>query len=89
MREIIYEGIKFKEPDFVGDNNSCHGKVRIAIKNKILKRGVCEICGKTQVFAHHEVYSDYLNVRWLCRSHHLRLHAIFRRLNPRILIEIK
>ena len=86
MKEIIYEGIVFKEPYFI-DDMKYQSKTRVAIKNGTLKKQPCEICGETEVFAHHEIYSDYLNVRWLCRSHHLRLHAIFRQLNPRVLIK--
>jgi hypothetical protein len=86
MREIIFESRIFKEPDFI-DERKYASKTYQAIKNKTLIRQPCEICGNLEVFAHHEIYSDYLNVRWLCRSHHLRLHAIFRQLNPRILIK--
>ena len=85
MKEIIFEGKVFKEPDFINEK-IFNNKTRYAIKNKTLVRQPCEICGNKDVFAHHETYSDYLNVRWLCRSHHLKLHAIFRRLNPRTLI---
>jgi len=81
MKEIVYEGFTFKEPDFV-DDSKYQGKTGTAIKNKTLIRKPCIICGK-EAFAHHEIYSDYLNVKWLCRSHHLKIHAIFRRLNPR------
>ena len=85
MKEIVYKGIKFKEPDFI-DDTKCQYKTHQAIKKKILIRQPCEICGIKESFAHHEVYSDYLNVRWLCRSHHLRIHSIFRCLTPRVLI---
>lgn len=46
--------------------------------NVYLKRGWltrlgCEVCGKTAQM-HHEDYSQPLQVRWLCRSHHLAEH---------------
>lgn len=82
MLEIIYEGIVFKEPDYTGDYNSTN-IVRAAMRKGLLKRQPCEICGQMKaVHAHHEKYSEPLTIRWLCPSHHLRLHSIFRRLNP-------
>ena len=82
MNEITFEGKVFKEPDFIDERNY-QSKTAKAIRNKTLIRQPCEICGNTQVLAHHETYSDYLNVRWLCRSHHFKIHSIFRQLNPR------
>lgn len=50
--------------------------VKKAIKEGVLKRTPCEICGSTtRVEGHHDDYSQPLDVRWLCRSHHSRLHA--------------
>jgi hypothetical protein len=34
----------------------------------------CETCGATKAEAHHEDYSRPLDVRWLCRAHHMELH---------------
>lgn len=42
-------------------------------KNKI-KKGICEVCGSTNVEAHHENYNEPLKVKWLCRKHHAELH---------------
>lgn len=39
----------------------------------------CEVCGDVTVDAHHDDYSKPFEVRWLCRLHHLRLHAELRR----------
>ena len=48
-----------------------------AIKKGRIKRGSCEICGKTKsVQGHHRDYSKPLEVNWLCISHHKRLHLI-------------
>jgi len=82
MKEITFEGRLFTQPNFINDAK-CHSKTAIAIKNKTIKRQSCEICGKLPTDAHHEIYSNYLNIRWLCRSHHLRLHAIFRQFENR------
>ena len=44
-----------------------------AIKVGKIKKATCEICGKPAE-AHHEDYSKALEVRWLCRKHHIQLH---------------
>ena len=36
------------------------------------------------VVAHHDDYSKPLDVRWLCRSHHMQLHADLRKLGTPI-----
>ena len=45
-----------------------------ATKSGKLVRGVCAICGAEKVDAHHEDYDKQLEVVWLCRKHHMRLH---------------
>jgi len=49
-------------------------KARGAIKSGKLVREPCEVCGEIKVDAHHDDYDNPLNVRWLCRKHHLELH---------------
>ena len=39
-----------------------------------LVRKPCEICGDKNTQAHHDDYSKPLDVRWLCRSHHMMFH---------------
>ena len=34
----------------------------------------CEVCGR-EAEKHHDDYSKPLEVRWLCREHHLKLHS--------------
>lgn len=46
-----------------------------AIKSGKLTKGACEICGSEKVEAHHDDYYKPLEVRWLCRKHHLELHG--------------
>lgn len=41
-------------------------------RGKLIPKG-CEICGR-KAQKHHEDYSKPLEVRWLCRDHHLILH---------------
>lgn len=51
------------------------GLARHAIASGRLVRGPCEVCGATRVDAHHDDYSRPLEVRWLCRPHHVEHHA--------------
>lgn len=45
----------------------------VYVRRGRVKRGPCEICGSTAE-AHHEDYGKPLDVRWLCRVHHLEYH---------------
>lgn len=55
---------------------------RLAVTHAIeagrLERKPCEVCGKVAE-AHHDDYSKPLEIRWLCRRHHARVHQ---RINP-------
>ena len=48
--------------------------LRNALRHGDMARGVCEVCGATQVHGHHEDYSKPLEVQWLCPVHHTALH---------------
>lgn len=54
-----------------------HLLVQQALNRGDLAKTGCEICGTTEgrIDAHHDDYSKPLDVRWLCRRHHTRLHA--------------
>lgn len=52
-----------------------HLAVGRALKTGELVKGVCEVCGDPAVDAHHDDYTKPLEVRWLCRQHHIRLHG--------------
>jgi len=49
--------------------------VAMSLKYGYLTKGPCEVCGSARVHAHHTDYSDPLNVRWLCPTHHGQLHT--------------
>ena len=51
-----------------------HVAVQRALANGDLAKGNCEICGDPTVDAHHDDYRKPLEVRWLCRRHHTRVH---------------
>lgn len=42
-------------------------------RGKVIKHP-CEVCGSERSEAHHNDYSKPLQVHWLCREHHLKLH---------------
>lgn len=46
-----------------------------AIRDGRLIRQPCEACGEMNVEAHHDDYTRPLEVRWLCRRHHLAVHG--------------
>ena len=48
--------------------------VYLAIKEKRLTKGICEICKSTKVEGHHNDYTKALEVIWLCNKHHRELH---------------
>lgn len=51
-----------------------HLAVKPAVKAGELERKNCEVCCAADVDAHHDQYDEPLEVRWLCRRHHTRLH---------------
>mgnify|MGYP001571783478 CR=1 FL=1 len=57
------------------DGFRARSKVRTAILNGSLKRGLCSICKSADAEAHHPDYSKPLEIIWLCGRHHQRLHA--------------
>lgn len=52
-----------------------HYAVTRALQTGSLLRRPCEICGSSPVDAHHPDYKHPLEVRWLCRKHHVAVHA--------------
>lgn len=53
---------------------SAHLAVQQAIATGKLVKQSCEVCGAEKVDAHHDRYDEPLNVRWLCRRHHVKFH---------------
>lgn len=48
--------------------------VRTYIKRGKVKREPCEVCGNIKSEAHHEDYFKPLDVKWLCRRCHEKVH---------------
>lgn len=46
------------------------------VKRGKIKKTPCVVCGDEKSEAHHTDYTKPLDVTWLCRKHHLELHAM-------------
>src|SRR5512146_416701 len=53
--------------------DSCRSYLGVYLRRGKIQRQPCELCG-APAEAHHHDYSKPLEVRWLCRPHHLELH---------------
>jgi|TARA_R110000782_G_scaffold162405_1_gene254246 hypothetical protein len=51
-----------------------HAVVSRSIRSGNLVRKPCEKCSKEPTHAHHDDYSEPLNIRWLCDFHHNKWH---------------
>jgi len=59
------------------EKRAAHVATGNAIRSGKLVKGPCEVCGSLVVDAHHDDYLKPLEVRWLCRVHHLIHHGRF------------
>jgi len=59
----------------VKNYGSAHSKVNYAIKTGKLTKEPCCMCGSIMVQAHHDDYSQPLEIMWLCAVHHKSRHA--------------
>lgn len=48
--------------------------VKQYIKRGFIKKQPCLVCGE-KAEMHHDDYTKPLEVKWLCRDHHLELHG--------------
>lgn len=84
---VEYERQRFKRPKRKAQIKKYHRERRApekrianqaasnAIRDGRLIRKPCEVCGAEKVEAHHDDYNKPLEVRWLCRKHHLEHHG--------------
>ena len=54
--------------------SNCRSYTHVLVKRGELERKPCEECS-AEAEAHHPDYTDPRNVIWLCRPHHMALHA--------------
>lgn len=60
------------------EKRAAHVKTGNAIRDGVLVRQPCEVCGAERVEAHHDDYGKPLDVRWLCKKHHDEHHKKLR-----------
>jgi hypothetical protein len=72
IRKKADEIQKSKPDDWL--KKACRRRTRTAVANAELTRKPCEVCGDNTVDAHHDDYTRPLDVRWLCRKHHVEHH---------------
>ena len=56
------------------DKRRAHRVVQRALKNSLISRKPCHVCGTKRAQAHHEDYSFPLDIEWLCAKHHKARH---------------
>lgn len=49
-------------------------RIHKALRRGELERQPCEVCGAAWAEAHHDDYAKPLDVRWLCKAHHMEHH---------------
>lgn len=75
-RSAVYASVaswKTRNPE----KRKAQNAVSHAIRDKRLSKQSCEVCGAQRAEAHHDDYSLPLNVRWLCKDHHVAAHHPF------------
>lgn len=55
------------------DRYKARNRVFVEIRAGRLIKKPCEVCGILKVEAHHDDYSKPLDVRWLCKKHHVKI----------------
>ena len=68
------EGSKHS-PEEVAKRHEARRVTQNALRDGSLTRMPCEVCGDKKSDAHHVNYDKPLEIRWLCRKHHLRAHG--------------
>lgn len=66
---------KYRNDPMLRIKHEARWRTKKAIKKGILKKGLCEICQSKNTQAHHDNYNEPLKIRWLCKKHHLQIHA--------------
>jgi len=57
------------------EKHAAHLALTRALRRGAIVRQSCERCGVDRVEGHHDDYSKPLEVRWLCKRHHLAAHG--------------
>ena len=54
----------------------CRDYARVYRRRGKLERQPCQVCGNQNSQMHHDNYQEPLQVKWLCREHHLEFHRL-------------
>ena len=57
------------------DKRRAHSRIAHEKERHGLDAQPCEVCGNRPTDGHHDDYDQPLDVRWLCRKHHVELHV--------------
>jgi len=57
------------------EKRQAHIAVGNAVRDGILNKEPCSVCGNCVSEAHHPDYSKPLDVTWLCKKHHKEIHS--------------
>lgn len=58
------------------DRYFAHVALGNAVRDGVVKKQPCLICGETKVEGHHPDYSRPLDVVWMCKKHHTETHNL-------------
>jgi len=56
--------------------SKCNQRLNDAVRAGKIKRQPCEVCGATPSEGHHDDYTIWHKVRWLCGHHHREHHKL-------------
>lgn len=75
------ESVAKSQPEWIARNKEkrqAHILTGNAVRDGRLIKAPCEVCGNSEVDAHHDDYGKPMVVRWLCRTHHADYHKRLR-----------
>jgi hypothetical protein len=58
------------------DSIAAHRVVKSAIRAGKLEKIPCEVCGNQNSEAHHDDHKKQLEIRWLCKKHHIMFQKV-------------
>jgi hypothetical protein len=56
-------------------HSKAHWAVRSSLIRGLIRKEPCKYCGDLGTEAHHSDYSKPLDILWVCKKHHRRIHA--------------
>ena len=69
-----YRRMRNERPEVV----KAHNALNNAIRDGIIQRQPCTVCGDRRSRGHHDDYSKPLDVLWVCELHHKQIHPAIR-----------